>query len=67
MKQNFRIRPLDAAAEIAKSASSPDEAALARAESLEIEPIAPEVSVVMPCLNESLTLGTCIQKAFAPI
>jgi glycosyltransferase involved in cell wall biosynthesis len=67
MKQNFRIRPLDAAAEIAKSASSPDEAALARAESLEIEPIAPEVSVVMPCLNESLTLGTCIQKAFATL
>ena len=24
---------------------------------------APELSVVMPCLNESLTLGTCIQKA----
>jgi glycosyltransferase involved in cell wall biosynthesis len=26
--------------------------------------IAPEVSVVMPCLNEADTLGTCIQKAF---
>lgn len=24
---------------------------------------APELSVVMPCLTESLTLGTCIQKA----
>ena len=36
-----------------------------RAESLEIESSAPEVSVVMPCLNESLTLGTCIQKALA--
>lgn len=26
-----------------------------------------ELSVVMPCLNESLTLGTCIQKAQATI
>src|SRR5580698_9428309 len=26
-----------------------------------------QLSVVMPCLNESLTLGTCIQKAFATI
>jgi glycosyltransferase involved in cell wall biosynthesis len=26
---------------------------------------APTLSVVMPCLNESLTLGTCIKKAFA--
>ena len=26
---------------------------------------APELSVVMPCLNESLTLGTCIKKTFA--
>jgi glycosyltransferase involved in cell wall biosynthesis len=25
----------------------------------------PDVSVVMPCLNERLTLGTCIKKAFA--
>src|SRR6202142_3686620 len=24
-----------------------------------------ELSIVMPCLNESLTLGTCIQKALA--
>ena len=27
----------------------------------------PELSVVMPCLNESLTLGTCIRKAKATI
>ena len=27
----------------------------------------PELSVVMPCLNESRTLGTCIQKALAAI
>ena len=27
------------------------------------EPIAPELSVVMPCLNEVETLGTCIEKA----
>ena len=26
---------------------------------------APALSVVMPCLNEGLTLGTCIKKAFA--
>src|SRR5580658_10057892 len=26
-----------------------------------------DVSVVMPCLNESLTLGTCIKKAQATI
>lgn len=38
-----------------------------RAESLEIGAIPPEVSVVMPCLNESLTLGACIQKAFATL
>jgi glycosyltransferase involved in cell wall biosynthesis len=25
----------------------------------------PDLSVVMPCLNESLTLGACIKKAFA--
>src|SRR4029078_3728323 len=24
---------------------------------------APEISVVMPCLNEAETIGTCIQKA----
>jgi len=67
MKQNFQIRPLDASAEIAKTAPSPEEMALARAASLEIEPVPPEVSVVMPCLNESLTLGTCVQKAFATL
>ena len=27
--------------------------------------IAPELSIVMPCLNEAETLGTCIQKAQA--
>lgn len=25
----------------------------------------PELSIIMPCLNESLTLGSCIKKAFA--
>jgi len=30
---------------------------------MEIE-TAPEVSVVMPCLNEADTIGTCIEKAF---
>jgi len=28
-------------------------------------PSTPELSVVMPCLNESLTLGSCIKKAIA--
>jgi hypothetical protein len=28
-------------------------------------PSAPEISVVMPCLNEADTLATCIRKAFA--
>jgi len=27
--------------------------------------MAPELSVLMPCLNESLTIGTCIEKSFA--
>ncbi len=27
--------------------------------------IAPELSIVMPCLNESRTLGSCIKKSFA--
>ncbi len=30
-----------------------------------LEPAAPEVSVVMPCLNEADTLETCIKKALA--
>jgi glycosyltransferase involved in cell wall biosynthesis len=29
--------------------------------------VVPELSVLMPCLNESLTLGTCIRKATATI
>jgi glycosyltransferase involved in cell wall biosynthesis len=29
------------------------------------EPITPEFSVVMPCLNEARTVGACIAKAFA--
>jgi glycosyltransferase involved in cell wall biosynthesis len=33
------------------------------AEIVETEPKSIYVSVVMPCLNESLTLGTCIKKA----
>ena len=35
--------------------------------SREIDSTTPELSVVMPCLNESRTLATCIQKAFATI
>jgi hypothetical protein len=35
------------------------------AESPSDEPAPPEVSVLMPCLNESSTLGTCIRKAVA--
>jgi glycosyltransferase involved in cell wall biosynthesis len=31
----------------------------------EIDPEVLDVSVVMPCLNERLTLGTCIQKSLA--
>jgi glycosyltransferase involved in cell wall biosynthesis len=26
---------------------------------------APELSIVMPCLNEARTVGTCVQKALA--
>lgn len=37
------------------------------AESWRPDAPAPELSVVMPCLNESRTLGTCIQKALAAI
>ncbi len=34
------------------------------ARGLRREPL-PELSVVMPCLNEAATIGTCIRKAFA--
>src|ERR1700726_694593 len=27
--------------------------------------LAPELSIVMPCLNEAQTVGTCVQKALA--
>ena len=36
------------------------ETAVARIDDLEV---APELSIVMPCLNEAETVGTCIQKA----
>ena len=36
-----------------------------KANDLERETKAPEVSAVMPCLNESKTLETCIRKALA--
>jgi glycosyltransferase involved in cell wall biosynthesis len=65
MKQNFQLRSLDASTDAAKTLPSRGEAMPERAESIEIESVAPEVSVVMPCLNESLTLGTCIQKSLA--
>jgi len=37
------------------------------AESWQPDSPVPDLSVVMPCLNESRTLGTCIQKALAAI
>ena len=37
------------------------------AESWQPDSPVPKLSVVMPCLNESRTLGTCIQKALAAI
>lgn len=67
MKQNFQFRAVNDPMEVARSEHSRDETTLARAESPEIGTILPEVSVVMPCLNESLTLGTCIQKAFTTL
>ena len=37
---------------------------LRRADTVSVAPvISPEVSVVMPCLNEADTLATCIDKA----
>jgi glycosyltransferase involved in cell wall biosynthesis len=67
MKQNFHLRNLDDPADIAKAEHSREGISAEPAESLEIGSITPEVSVVMPCLNESLTLGICIQKAFAAL
>jgi glycosyltransferase involved in cell wall biosynthesis len=67
MKQNFQLRPLDDPADPAKDEHSRDGIAPAQAESLKTGPIPLEVSVVMPCLNESLTLGKCIQTAFATL
>jgi glycosyltransferase involved in cell wall biosynthesis len=65
MKQDFRLRPLDPAADATTTVPPGEGTAPTRAESLEIESSPPEVSVVMPCLNESLTIRTCIQKALA--
>jgi glycosyltransferase involved in cell wall biosynthesis len=67
MKHNFQVRSLEDPVDIAKTDHSREGMAPAVAESLEIGSVPPEVSVVMPCLNESLTLGTCIQKAFAAL
>ena len=36
---------------------------LERVESSEIDSKPPRLSIVMPCLNEGLTLGTCVNKA----
>ena len=36
---------------------------LARVESSETDSKPPKLSIVMPCLNEGLTLGTCVDKA----
>src|SRR5262249_34827955 len=37
--------------------------AAGQATSLAVSPDAPELSIVMPCLDEAETLGTCIEKA----
>ena len=67
MNQSVQFRPLRGATDLASTEPSRERIEFARAESFEIGTIPPEVSVVMPCLNESLTLGTCIQKAFAAL
>jgi glycosyltransferase involved in cell wall biosynthesis len=67
MKQNVQLRSLDDPVGTVNAERSREGIAPAPAESLEIGSAPPEVSVVMPCLNESLTLGTCIQKAFATL
>src|ERR1700683_1785167 len=43
----------------------PETATSPAAASTKSEPALLELSVVMPCLNESLTLGTCIKKAMS--
>jgi glycosyltransferase involved in cell wall biosynthesis len=35
------------------------------AETLILEGVTPELSIVMPCLNEAQTVGTCVKKALA--
>jgi glycosyltransferase involved in cell wall biosynthesis len=35
------------------------------AETLALEDVTPELSIVMPCLNEAQTVGTCVKKALA--
>src|SRR5579863_3549867 len=67
MKQNVQLRALDDPVGTVNAERSREGIAPAPADSLEIGSAPPEVSVVMPCLNESLTLGTCIQKAFATL
>jgi glycosyltransferase involved in cell wall biosynthesis len=53
---------------VGQNAKGPAKAALARRTALTDNPVLAnsqplDVSVVMPCLNESLTLGTCVKKA----
>jgi glycosyltransferase involved in cell wall biosynthesis len=67
MRQNSQRRPFSGPVDIAKTEQSREGVPSARAGSFEMGSTTPEVSVVMPCLNESLTLGTCIQKAFATL
>ena len=40
---------------------------LERVESSDIDSKPPRLSIVMPCLNEGLTLGTCVEKAVTTI
>jgi glycosyltransferase involved in cell wall biosynthesis len=67
MKQNFQLRSLEDPVDVAKADHPREGITPAVAESLDVGSVPPEVSVVMPCLNERLTLGTCIQKALAAL
>src|SRR6266436_8686858 len=48
---------------VLKTTASSDAASVPEAEVIE----APEVSVVIPCLNEALSIGACVDKAVAAL
>jgi glycosyltransferase involved in cell wall biosynthesis len=63
MSEEGRLSRIDDPYFAEHDAEQTAEPRLASLESSEIDSKPPKLSIVMPCLNESLTLGTCVGKA----